>query len=328
MSGADIPYQLRPSKFIDRQMFVELLSRLVQVRGPENYIYVSMGGRHLVDHYAVYRELGIKAQFSFDSDENAVARQIFNRPTDATICGTMHSSALPSELDAITAKFPAKRNVIVWLDYTTTDRKLQLQEAEQTLIRLKHGDIFRITMNADIRNLKQGPAGGSANREVFRANYLRDQIEDMMPTTITAIGDDDFPSVLAKCIELATLRAKTQVPLLDFRPVLTTCYADGQRMLTVTCAVSDSSQPELFPNVQFGRWQFASRNWEDIHDIAVPILSAKERFKLDSNLKKSAGKMLIALRFLPADDEPSSLAAVSNYKKFHRFYPAFRHVDD
>jgi hypothetical protein len=193
MSGADIPYQLRPSKFVDRQIFVELLSRLVQVRGPENYIYVSMGGRHLVDHYAVYRELGIKAQFSFDGDKNAVARQIFNRPTDATICGAMHSSALPSELDQIAAKFPSRRNMIVWLDYTKTDRKLQLQEAEQTLIRLKHGDIFRITMNANIGNLKQGAAGESANRASFRANYLRNQIEDMMPTSITAIEDNEFP---------------------------------------------------------------------------------------------------------------------------------------
>jgi hypothetical protein len=218
--------------------------------------------------------------------------------------------------------------MIVWLDYTKTERKLQLQEAEQTLIRLKHGDIFRITMNADVRNLKQGPAGGSANREAFRANYLRDQIEDMMPTTTTAIGDNDFPSVLVKCIELATQKAKAQVPHLDFLPVLITCYADGQRMLTVTCAVCDSSQHERFPNSQFGRWQFASRSWDDIHDISVPILSAKERFKLDSNLKKSAKRMLTALKFLPADDEPSSLAAVSNYKKFQRFYPAFRHVDD
>jgi hypothetical protein len=183
-------------------------------------------------------------------------------------------------------------------------------------------------MNADIRNLKQGPPGSSAKREAFRANYLRDQIEDMMPTTITAIADNDLPSVLAKCIELVTQKAKGQVPHLDFVPVLTTSYADGQRMLTVTCAVSDSSQHERFPNSQFNRWQFASKNWDNIHDISVPVLSAKERFKLDSNLQKSAKRMLTALKFLPADDEPSSLAAVSNYKKFQRFYPAFRHVDD
>jgi hypothetical protein len=70
-------------------------------------------------------------------------------------------------------------------------------------------------------------------------------------------------------------------------------------MLTATCAVSDSSQHEQFPNSQFRRWQFASKRWDDIHDISVPILSAKERFKLDSKLKKSAKRMLTALRCLP-----------------------------
>src|SRR3954447_24813030 len=120
MSGEDIPYQLRPSKFIDRQMFVELLSRILHVRGPENYIYVSMGGRHLVDHYAVYKELGINAQFSFDENKDAVARQKFNRPTDATICVTMKSSALAAELDMIATRFPTRSNFIVWLDYTNS----------------------------------------------------------------------------------------------------------------------------------------------------------------------------------------------------------------
>jgi hypothetical protein len=150
----------------------------------------------------------------------------------------------------------------------------------------------------------------------------------MMPTAITEIGDNALPSVLAKCIELATLKAKAQVPHLDFVPVLITSYADGQRMLTVTCAVSDTAEQERFPNAQFRRWKFACKNWDDMHNISVPVLSAKERFKLDGNLNKSAKRMLTALRFLPSDDEPSSLAAVSNYKKFQRFYPAFRHVDD
>jgi hypothetical protein len=99
-------------------------------------------------------------------------------------------------------------------------------------------------------------------------------------------------------------------------------------MLTITCAVSDNTQQERFPDALFKRWEFASTGWDDIHDISVPVLSTKERFKLDGNLKKSPKKMLAALKFLPADDESLSLAAVSSYKKFHRFYPAFRHVDD
>ena len=106
MSGDDIPYQLRPNKFIDRQMFLELLSRLVAGRSPENYVYISMGGRHLVDHHAIYGKLGIRVLFSFDMNANEVARQNFNRPTGDTVCVEMHSANLPSEIDTIFQRFP------------------------------------------------------------------------------------------------------------------------------------------------------------------------------------------------------------------------------
>jgi hypothetical protein len=176
MSGED-PYQLRPNKFIDRQMFIELLSRLIVPRGIEKYIYVSMGGRHLVDHYAVYNRLGIDAQFSFDMNGNEVARQRLNRPTGATVCVEMNSAALPSQIDAILQRFPSKRNLIVWLDYTSADRRTQLQEAVQTLVRLRHGDIFRITLNADARTLaaaNEWKEKGAEGPGEYRAEKLRE----------------------------------------------------------------------------------------------------------------------------------------------------------
>lgn len=330
MSGSDIPYQLRPSKFIDRQIFVELLGRLLQARGPEAYIYVSMGGRHLVDHYAVYKDLGIKAQFSFDNNKNQVARQAFNRPTDTTICAAMDSADLPSKLDEIAGKFPSKRNFIIWLDYTTTDHKAQLQEAEEVMARLRHGDVFRITMNADIKCLKQG-SGTPAERAKKAADTLRSRLGGAnVPTSVTAINDDplSLAKVLAQCVALAASKAKLRRPDLNFVPVLTTSYADGLRMVTVTCAVSEKDHAETFPNSNFKRWTFARKTWEDIQDISVPVLSAKERFRLDANLKKPGKKMLSALRFLPAEDETTSLIELASYKKFQRFYPAFRHVDD
>ena len=331
MSGSDIPYQLRPSKFIDRQIFVELLGRLLQARGPEGYIYISMGGRHLVDHYAVYKDLGIRSQYSFDNDENQVARQTFNRPTDTTICATMDSAELPSRLDQIAEEFPRKDNFIVWLDFTGTEHKAQLQEAEELLVRLRHGDVFRITMNADSRNLKGG-SGSPDERAKKRADTLRSRLGGAnMPTSVTAIDEEDplsFARVLAQCVALAASKAQIREPDLNFVPVLTTSYADGQRMVTVTCVVCEKGHPETFPNANFKRWAFARKTWDDIQDISVPVLSAKERFRLDANLTKSGKKMLAALKFLPAADEQTSLAELASYKRFQRFYPAFRHVDD
>lgn len=331
MSGADIPYQLRPNKFIDRQMFMETLGRLIVPRGPEKYVYVSMGGRHLVDHYAVYNRLGINAQFSFDLDRNEVARQRFNRPTGATICEELNSAALPTAIDGILQKFPTKQNLIVWLDYTSTDRLSQLQEAVQTLVRLKHGDVFRLTLNADVRTLGRGEEWKKAdapNPAAYRAIKLREQIADFLPTGIVSIQEDEAALVLARCIELAAQKAEALKVGLHIKPSLITSYRDGQRMLTVTCAISEDGAAERFPNHSFARWKFACKGWGDLQDISVPVLSPKEQYRLDGLLHRGPKKILAGLKFLPAEDEPASLAAIRSYRSFQRYYPSFRHVED
>jgi hypothetical protein len=331
MSGDDIPYQLRPNKFIDRQMFLELLSRLIVGRGPENYVYISMGGRHLVDHRAVYGKLGIRALLSFDRDANQVARQKFNRPTGDMVCVEMLSGNLPSELDTIFRRFPSKRNVIAWLDYTSADRRVQFQEAVETLVRLKHGDIFRITLNADVRSLNKADEwkdNGFADPGTYRATRLRAQISEYLATDVTSISDANFPNVLARCLGLATDAARAQQPNLQFTPVLITSYKDGTRMLTATCTVSESDKVDRFPNDHFRQWKFACRGWNDLQMIYAPILSLKEQYRLDINLHRGAKRMLAALRFLPADDQATSLQAMESYRRFHRYYPTFRHVEE
>jgi hypothetical protein len=332
MSGEDIPYQLRPNKFVDRQLFLEALSRLIIPRGIERYIYVSMGGRHLIDHHAVYNTLGIRALFSFDMNANEVARQKFNRPTGDTVCVAMNSADLPTEIDSILQRFPSKQNLVVWLDYTGAERRAQFQQAVQTLVRLKHGDIFRITLNANPKTIggskQQWEEKGLAGPGEYRADRLRAQIPEFLPTNVTAISDTDLFRVLARCVELATGAAQALKPNLRFSPVLITSYTDGTQMLTVTCAVSEVNQSEKFPAYLFTRWKFACRGWDDIQVIYSPILSLKEQYKLDANLHRSAKGMLSALGFLPAKDEETSLDAVRSYKSFHRYYPTFRHIDD
>lgn len=331
MSGEDIPYQLRPNKFIDRQLFLELLSRLIVPRGPEKYVYVSMGGRHLIDHYAVYNQLGIDAQFSFDKNPNEVKRQIFNRPTGRTLCVELNSADLPLKLDEILTKFPRKKNLIVWLDYTSSQRRSQFQEAVQTLVRLRHGDVFRITLNANPETLGSGDQWKKANANnpaEFRASQLREQIQEYMPTDITSISETQVASTLARCVELAAKAAESQQNQLRIKPVLITSYRDGSRMLTVTCSISESDAEEAFPTKMFPRWRYACRSWDDIQSISAPVLSTKEQSKLDTCLHRGASRMLAGLKFLPSEDRVKSLQALRSYREFHRFYPIFRSVEE
>lgn len=330
MSADDIPYQLRPNKFIDRQLFIELLGRLIVPRGPEKYIYVSMGGRHLIDHHAVYNQLSIAAQYSFDCDANEVKRQLLNRPTGKTVCAELHSADLPRNLDAIFAHFPSKRNLIVWLDYTGAERRTQFQEALQTLVRLKDGDVFRITLNASagLCDGDEWKKAGAANPGEFRATRLREQIQEYMPAAITSISDTAIASTLARCLELLTRAAEAQQPNLCITPVLLTSYRDGQRMLTATCSISERDSKNCFPSRAFFRWKYSCEGWNDIREIYAPVLSTKERNRLDARLHSGTTKMLAALKFYPNKNHEKSLEALRSYREFHRFYPVFRSVEE
>lgn len=333
MSAADIPYQLRPNKFIDRQMFVEMLSRLLIPCGPEKYVYVSMGGRHLIDHHAIYNKLGIDALFSFDKTENEVLRQKFNRPTGRMRCEVLDSGELPARLDGIVDTFRGKENLVVWLDYTSSEWRSQFQEAVQTLLKLRHGDVFRITLHANPKTLedhakKRSAENQTKNPSIRRAEQLRVEIAEFMPAGIETIKEEEFPTVLVRCLELAVSSAVEQRPELRITPTLITTYRDGCRMVTVACAVSERDQEPEFPDRRFKRWKFACKGWSDIQSIFVPTLSSKEQLRLDSRLNLCGKRMLKGLPFLPDKDEEASLKAIQSYKRFHRYYPTFRHVED
>jgi len=330
MSADDIPYQLRPNKFIDRQIFLEAMSRLLPVRGPESYIYVSMGGRHLMDHHAAYYTLGIQALYSFDKDANEVARQKFNRPTGKAICEAFSSSELAGRLDEIMSRFRSRQNLIVWLDYTSADRRSQFQESKQTLVKLKHGDIFRVTLNADIRTF--GAKGEWRDKAVgpgeYRIAKLRSQIGEFVPTIFERMRDDEFPATLSQCLKLLVESAQLEMNGLTVLPILLTTYSDGTPMLTATFAIADPVSEQRFPPEKFKRWKFASRNWEDIRSISSPVLSLREQYRLDQNIHRGAQRMLAGLKFEPAVGEEASLQVLQSYKDYHRYYPNFRPIED
>lgn len=329
MRAEDLPYQLRPNKFIDRQVFIDALSRLVPGIGAERYVYISMGGKHLSDHSAVYRHLGVPFLYSFDIKEEVVRRQTFNRPVDHAICKEMASGNLPGQIDGILEKFETATNVIVWLDYTAPHARLtQLQEMIEVMKRLQGGDIFRITLNCNLGTL--GKTGswkdeGYSSPSEFWTARLQNELGDFVPTDLDPIKEDEFPVALARCIGVAAAKAEIECPDIRFKPVLVTTYRDGQRMLTATCVVVKNTEVEN-PISGLEAWPFLAKKWSDITEIEAPDLSLREKHKIDEHISKEALDILEAIGFLPAKDKEQSVKAIESYRRLHRYYPAFHHI--
>ena len=156
MSGAVVPYHLRPHKAVDRRLFLDLLSRCERWRPLQDYAYVSMGGYPLEDHKAIHRRFGITQLLAFDLDEGIVKRQLFNRPIAACKCIHRTSGEVVADLDRTLseANFGNAEGLILWLDYTkAAELGVQLREFQRSLEQIAAGDIVRVTINAKADNL-------------------------------------------------------------------------------------------------------------------------------------------------------------------------------
>ena len=82
VSGATAPYQLRPHKAIERNLFMDLLKRIDAANNVDltKYRYVGFGAAFLEDFKVCHLELGIKVMDSIEMSKFAYSRQIFNNP--------------------------------------------------------------------------------------------------------------------------------------------------------------------------------------------------------------------------------------------------------
>ena len=319
--ATEIPYQLRLNKCIDRQVFLELLTRVLPQKKVGHYVYISMGGKHLADHEAMYRRLGLKNLFSFDGSEEVVKRQLCNKPIRQARCVEMMSGELPDRIENIIGEFYPASNVIAWLDYTSAhDRLSQIEEFVGCLQKAQAGDVFRITMNAfSVRMKGNFKKEGYSSPAEYRAAVLKQQMDDYFPSDITEVSEDEIPRALAQTIKLACSEAE-KLARITFEPLLLTEYADGQRMFTAT-VLARANSDQLPTGVL--DWEFRSKNWSEILKIEVPDLSLKEKAIIDRQLHRSPDQIIKAVKFVPGDELATAKTALLSYKQLHRFYPAF-----
>ena len=326
MTERSVWYQIRPNKFVDRRIFMDFLCRYTNLEKDRRYFYASMGASHLVDHNQFYRLTGINRLYSFDGDEALIPRQIVNRPIGTTICERLMSNELPERLQSLYDSFIDATNSIIWLDFTTVDRFQQLQELVELLKLSRSGDVIRITMNSHPGNLggiSDYQARGHATPGHLRAEQAQANLGEFFEAKFDRVTSTNFPKVLSHAVKLAIAKAQDELWLGDAAAGLLTTYQDGQRMFTATLLIHDAASPQ--PALR--EWEFWPADWDDVLEINVPELSAKEKFVLDQHLGEDPDQIIERVNFLPGEDMDSAMQNLASYKKLHRFVPAFQHVD-
>ena len=327
MSGATVAYNLRRNKYVERQLFMELLLRFSRWKEIENYLYIGFGGIYFEEFKLLHTRFNIRKMISLEREDWMLDRQKLNVPYGCIEPFRASSSDLVIGIDDYRSYGEAS-NLLIWLDYVTpSELPTQLSEARSLISKLEDGDILKVTFSLHTGWLKKGSSDNVlANRlENLQAQlgsaYLAEGI------TISDVTNDGLPNVYLNALKRKIAEGLAENSKLEFLPLGCYTYNDGTPMLTVTGALIDRTQQAAFESrLELGKLEFASPKWE-IHQIEVPDMSLRERLEIDKKLSgKTADQIAQELSFRFEKDPEDSLSLIRNYLKLYRFYPNYHRV--
>jgi hypothetical protein len=332
MSGGNVFYTLRPNKFVERQLFIELLSKLCSQYSPDRYAYISLGGPQLEDHKLIHHQLGIKTLVSLETDPIIHQRQLFNRRPSYVVCRNESTEDFVTDFDAFT-NLHSDNNFIIWFDYASSrERRNQLVEYQTLLSKLQIDDIFKITMNSNPNTLGERHSGETHESvQKRRLEALRRQLDIYLPSSKiehTQMTGRGLVPILCQAIKKASLNALQSTPRLRPVPLAIFVYQDGRhQMLTVTVRLTQKVDVDLFQQDLSSKWEYLPSGWDDATRINVPALTAKERLYIEGLLfseDHSAIHEKLPFRF--HNKEEKSLQILEEYAKHYRRYPSYFQV--
>ena len=333
-SGAQVQYHLRAAKTLDRNLFVELLRQLGCVKRLNGYVYASMGGYSMADHHRIHRVLGLRRLFCFDEDRAIVRRQEFNRPIRECVCVEMGSDSFVEDPGGAYKRHGLRDHdgQIVWLDYTRPSSiGKHVGEFVKLLAECDHGDIVRLTLNANEKALRGGKQTlSTAQKQQARWDWLLMQVGQYVPedTSPLYLASNRFPPLLARIIRAAAADALGNDVA---RPLSLVRYADGHQMFAATIIVDFCPRGARIDLSKLSTWPLFSRSWSEIHQLRIATLTPAERalvYKLIPTVPPT--KLAKDLPFNPFDGvlSPAQLADhLTKYYDLLRFYPEFLVTD-
>ena len=325
MSGGNVAYNLRPSKAVERNLFIDLLSRFGRYANISAYSYYSLGGPFLEDFKLVHAALRLSKLTCIEESGEVVKRQRFNIPVSDMVF-------FEGNVNSFLADFFPDDACIVWLDYASP-RQLdqQMTEFSSLLRKLAPGDVFKITLNANPSALAVKQDGDSPEQlwerqmEKFRSRAPRYAPADLTPEGMRA---STYPSTLMKSLHRAFELARIPKGIV-VQPLASFVYVDTHQMLTFAGALlRDNEVDGFFEKTRLSHWPHASLAWTDApKSIAVPELSLRERLRLEAMMPKATADDLVAeLGYQITDDQRATKLMLESFKEYYRMLPQYSRV--
>lgn len=318
--GSQPFYHLRPNKYVDRQIFAEVLKSLSRNIEIQDYTYIGMGSYMFDDFKLLHNTLGIGNMISLEGDPLTYRRAAFNKPFKCIKVVQQFTSDYIANMD------PGNNSHIFWLDYSKPDEiGTQFDDFCRLICTLNEYDIIRITLNANPSSLGK-PVSEEANLWEYRLNELQNRLGDFVPASITPndLITKKYPLTLLSCLKNAYLKTITGKAR-RFLPLYSTIYDDNTQMLTLTGIVIMREENGTIFKCNRELKKYCSFEWDNPLSIFMPSLTPKEVVHINNELPvKSKGKLIGKKYEFVFNENPDML---QSYLKFYKEYPNFHSVN-
>jgi len=261
-SFESVNYMFRPKKQIERKIIIEILQNLSPEIKLNDYIYIGLGSIYYYDFILIHKFLNLKKMISID-DKSTVRRFIFNRPYD-------YIKFINKKSTEFLQAFNWKASVILWLDYDSKFDVIVLDDLSLISQNCSSGDVVIITLEARIHTKEDWPEFKRKFGTYVSPKYNKQKY----------FTPKNFP-ILIQNVVINYLNADLEYRDINFHKIFSFKYKDTAQMYTLGGVFGKENifKCKKWKNgfVEFG---------EKIIDIDVPNLTYREKFYIDSHIKK------------------------------------------
>lgn len=221
-SAASVPYDLRPSKQLERRILVDFFLAAKSAGIPVSSLpYVGMGGIKFIDFIMMHKFLGNKQFTSIERDSGVIERCKFNKPFGSIKLYHGDVADFINELDG-------NRPQLIWLDYDWALSRNVFDDLIDLGSKIASGSFLIVTVSGEA----SGPLRKLNNRD--RRQYFKDTLNDFVLDFV----DDDFSdgsirfAISKMLLSIITYSFRARHPI-QFFPAIRLLYKDSSWMATV-----------------------------------------------------------------------------------------------
>lgn len=329
-----VNYALRPHKFVDRRVFMEVISRFSNFESINDYVYVGLGSFALEDHKLMHANFGMGVLVSLERSPDVFERQKFNNPLSCIKPTPFSTSDFVVRRTAIFRKAGAAPDAkaIIWFDMTDAENiRVHLESFHNLLRSSQPGDIIRMTVDVDEKTFARRAENESLDDVTARRfARIRELLGDQLMagagvrTIVSKLG---MAKIILYAFRLVAERAFEVDAVNMFEPLSLTTYADGHRMLSVTGIIIERDRvAECRKRMHLANAPGGVDGWDRLVNIQLPQLTVWEKLSIDRHINNRNFRRLSRTMNFRLSDTTSTAELLRGYLEFQRFYPTFRHV--